>query len=171
MLKLDFPYAGSIVVRAGCNLFPSRRQRTYGFRSRRATKRLPELQIAISTEGGPMAANPIPLPELSLETVRNQDEILVRCTGRITSSTSASLQTTVRALIPQTRRLVLDLTDVTYLDSSGLGALVGIYVSARRQECELKLINLNDRLKQLFRISQIAKIFEGHEDMLGMTPD
>lgn len=118
-----------------------------------------------------MAANPIPLPELSLETVRSPEEILVRCTGRITSSTSATLQSSVRALIPQTRRLVLDLTDVKYLDSSGLGALVGIYVSARRQNCELKLINLNERLKQLFRITQMAKVFEGHEEMLGMTPD
>ncbi len=118
-----------------------------------------------------MAANPITLPQLSLETVRSPEEILVRCTGKITSATTATLQTTVRTLIPQTQRLVLDLTDVTYLDSSGLGALVGIYVSARRQECELKLVNLNARLKQLFRLSHLAKIFEGHEDMLGMTPD
>lgn len=118
-----------------------------------------------------MAANPIPLPDLSLETVRSPEETLVRCTGRVTSSTSATLTTTVRALIPQTQRLVLDLTDVTYLDSSGLGALVGIYVSARRQECELKLINLNERLKQLLRITHLAKVFEGHEEMLGMTPD
>jgi anti-sigma B factor antagonist len=118
-----------------------------------------------------MAANPIPIPELGLETVRSPEETLVRCVGRITSSTSATLQSAVRPLIPQSRRLVLDLTDVTYLDSSGLGALVSIYVSARRQECELKLINLNERLKQLFRITQMAKIFEGHQDMLGMTPD
>jgi anti-sigma B factor antagonist len=118
-----------------------------------------------------MAANPIPPPELSLETVRSPEETLVRCTGRITSSTSAMLQTAIRALIPQTKRLVLDLTDVTHLDSSGLGALVSIYVSARRQECELKLIHLNERLKQLFRITHLAKIFAGHEDMLGMTPD
>lgn len=118
-----------------------------------------------------MAANVIPLPELSLETVRSPEEIVVRCTGRITSATTAKLQTTVRPLIPQTQRLVLDLTDVTYLDSSGLGTLVGIYVSCRRQECELKLVNLNARLKQLFRLTHLAKIFEGHEDMLGMTPD
>jgi anti-sigma B factor antagonist len=118
-----------------------------------------------------MAANPILLPDLSLETVRSPEGILVRCTGKITSATTSKLQSTVRELIPQTHRLVLDLSDVNYLDSSGLGALVGIYVSARRQECELKLVNLSDRLKQLFRISHLAKIFEGHEDMLGMTPD
>jgi anti-anti-sigma factor len=57
------------------------------------------------------------------------------------------------------------------MDSSGLGAIVGIYLSARRQECELKLINLNQRPKELFRLTNLAKIFEGHEDMLGMTPD
>jgi anti-anti-sigma factor len=57
------------------------------------------------------------------------------------------------------------------MDSSGLGAIVGIYLSARRQECELTLINLNQRPKELFRLTNLAKIFEGHEDMLGMTPD
>ena len=118
-----------------------------------------------------MAANPIPISELMLETIKGPGEILVRCTGRITSATSSTLQTTVRQLIPETERLVLDLTDVSYLDSSGLGALVGLYISAKRQHCELKLINLNQRLKQLFRLTNMAKVFEGHEDMLGMTPD
>ena len=59
-----------------------------------------------------MAANPIPLPELNLETIRTPEETTVRCTGRITSGTTALLQTTVRSLIPETRCVVLDLTDV-----------------------------------------------------------
>jgi hypothetical protein len=50
-------------------------------------------------------------------------------------------------------------------------AVVSIYLSARRQKRELKLIHLNQRLKDVFRIAKLAKIFEGHEDMLGMTPD
>ncbi len=118
-----------------------------------------------------MAATPIPIPELQLETTRTPDETLVRCIGRITSTTSPMLQTAVRNLIPETKLVVLDLTDVSYMDSSGLGAIVGVYLSARRQQRELKLINLNQRLKELFRITNMAKIFEGHEDMLGMTPD
>jgi anti-anti-sigma factor len=116
-----------------------------------------------------MAANPV--PELNLETIKTPAETLVRCTGRITSTTSGMFQTTVRALIPETDRLVLDLTDVKHLDSSGLGALVGLYLSAKRQHCELKLIHLNQRLKELFRITKLASVFEGHEEMLGMTPD
>jgi anti-sigma B factor antagonist len=118
-----------------------------------------------------MAADPIPLPELQMETLKTPEEIQVRCSGKITSTTSGSLQTTVRNLLPETNRIVIDLTNVSYMDSSGLGAIVGIYLSAKRQQKELKLIHLNQRLKELFRITNLAKIFEGHEDMLGMTPD
>jgi len=94
-----------------------------------------------------MAANPIPIPELNLETVKAPGETIVRCTGKITSSTTAGLQTTVRGLMPETKCVVLDLTDVSYMDSSGLGAIVGLYLSAKRQDCRLKLINLNQRLR------------------------
>jgi anti-sigma B factor antagonist len=118
-----------------------------------------------------MAATQIPISELTLETVKTPEEILVRLTGRITSTSSPTLQTTIRGLIPGTNRIVLDLTDVSYLDSSGLGALVSVYLSAKRQNCELKLVNLNQRLKELFSLTRLFKIFEGHEDMLGVTPD
>jgi anti-sigma B factor antagonist len=118
-----------------------------------------------------MAANPIPIQELKLETLRTPEETIVRCSGRITSATSGTLQTTVRGLIPEAKRVVLDLTDVSYMDSSGLGAIVAIYLSAKRQHCDLKLINLNQRLRELFRITQLAKVFEGHEEFLGWTPD
>ncbi|MGA8619885.1 MAG: STAS domain-containing protein [Candidatus Sulfotelmatobacter sp.] len=118
-----------------------------------------------------MAANPVPISELNLETVKTPDETIVHCTGKITSSTTAELQTTVRALIPETKCVVLDLTDVSYMDSSGLGAIVGLYLSAKRQGRLLKLINLNKRLQELFRLTQLASVFKGHEDFLGFTPD
>ena len=118
-----------------------------------------------------MAVAPIPIPELQIETVKTPEETLVRCSGRITSTSVGTLQTTIRSLMPDAKRIVLDLTDVSYLDSSGLGALVSVYLSAKRQHCELKLINLNQRLKELFRLTKVAAIFEGHEEYLGMTPD
>ncbi len=118
-----------------------------------------------------MAANPISISELQIETVKSPEETLVRCSGRINSATAPDLQSAVRSMIPHTKRVVLDLTDVSYMDSSGLGAIVGIYLTARRQECQLKLINLNQRVKELFRLTKLAAVFEGHEDMLGMTPD
>ena len=83
-----------------------------------------------------MTANPS--PELKLETIRTPEEITVRCAGRITSATTGLLQTTVRNLLPETKSLVLDLTDVNHMDSSGLGAVVGLYVSARRRACRVE---------------------------------
>ena len=112
-----------------------------------------------------MAAVSIPTSELKLEIVKAPEGILVRCNGKITSTSSSMLRTEVRGLIPGAKRIVLDLTDVTYLDSSGLGALVSLYVSARGQNCELKLIHLNQRLQQLFRLTKLASIFEGRDDL------
>ena len=118
-----------------------------------------------------MAANSTPIAGLRLETTKAPDEATICCTGRINSETSGELQRAVRSLVPENKSIILDLTDVNHMDSSGLGAIVGLYVSAKRQGCRLKLINLNQRLKELFRISKLATIFEGHEDMLGYTPD
>jgi anti-anti-sigma factor len=118
-----------------------------------------------------MAANPVPLPDLNLEIINTPEETIVRCTGKITSNTCSILQTTVRSLIPHTKTVVLDLTDVKQLDSSGLGAIVGLYLSAKRQRCSLRLIHLNQRLQELFRITKLTSMLEGHEDFLGFTPD
>ena len=119
-----------------------------------------------------MAANPaIPTPDLKLETQKTPTENIVRCTGRIVSSTSEELQNVVRGLIPDQKRIVLDLTGASYVDSSGLGSLVGLYVSCRRGGAPLKLVNLTPRLKDLFTMTNLAPIFEGHDDLLGHTPD
>ena len=111
-----------------------------------------------------MAAVPIPT-ELKLEIVKAPEGILVRCTGKVTSTTSDLLRTEVRGLIPGAKRIVLDLADVTNMDSSGLGALVSLYVSAKGQNCEFKVIHLNQRLQELFRLTKLASVFEGRDDL------
>lgn len=126
-----------------------------------------------------MAANPvIPSAELRLEPERKASEIIVRATGRITSSTSATLETTLRDLVSESKRVVLDLTRVDYIDSSGLGALVSVYMHARRANCDLEIANPKQRLKDLFSRSGLAKVFtavqdagEKHDELFGVTPD
>jgi anti-anti-sigma factor len=119
-----------------------------------------------------MAANPaVPAPDLSFQTERTPTETIVRCSGRIVSATTQSLKAAVRPFFQDSKLVVLDLTGVNYIDSSGLGAIVGLYVSARTAGCKLKLINLNQRIKELFSMTRLAPLFEGHEDMLGLTPD
>jgi len=111
-----------------------------------------------------MTASSTPIAELELTTEKTAAETSVRCTGRITSATSELLVSSVRGLLPETRVIVLDLTDVSYMDSSGLSALVGLYLSARKAACRLRLINLNQRLKELFSISRLAQVFSAAEE-------
>lgn len=119
-----------------------------------------------------MAANPvIRPPELKLESEKSDSEITVRAVGRVTSATSSSLEKTLRNLIPQTKKVVLDLTGVEYIDSAGLGALVSIYMHARGANCELEIANPKQRIRDLFSRSRLGSVFEGHDDLLGMTPD
>jgi anti-anti-sigma factor len=56
--------------------------------------------------------------------------------------------------------IVLDLTDVSYVDSSGLGTLVGLKVSAVKEGyCKLELVNLSSRVKELLRLSNLTQLF------------
>jgi len=111
-----------------------------------------------------MTTNPIPISELSLTTDRTPTETIVRRAGRITSDTSQSLKTTVKSLLSDSKTVVLDLTNVSYMDSSGLGAIVGLYVSAKAANCQLKLINLNQRLKELFSITRLGQVWAEGRD-------
>lgn len=125
-----------------------------------------------------MAANPIPRSdELRLEPEKKASETFVRATGRITSSTSATFENTLRDLVSNDKRVVLDLTNVDYIDSSGLGSLVAVYMHATRTNCELELANPRTRVKDLFSRSGLASFFskvqeagERHDELFGQTP-
>jgi anti-sigma B factor antagonist len=110
-----------------------------------------------------MAANPFIRPtELRLEPERRESETTVRATGRITSATSLTLENTLRDLISDNKRVILDLTNVDYIDSSGLGALVAVYMHATRANCELEIANPKARIKDLFGRSGLGSVFKGH---------
>jgi anti-sigma B factor antagonist len=110
-----------------------------------------------------MAAHPVPRPdELRLEPEKTTSETIVRATGRITSATSATLENTLRDLVSANKRVVLDLTNVDYIDSSGLGALVAVYMHATRANCELEIANPKSRIKDLFSRSGLGSVFKGH---------
>ena len=126
-----------------------------------------------------MAANPIPRPvELRLEPEKRESDTFVRATGRITSSTAATFENTLRDLVSNNKRIVLDLTGVDYIDSSGLGSLVAVYMHASRTKCELELANAKTRIRDLFSRSGLASVFskvqeagEHHDELFGMTPN
>jgi len=59
------------------------------------------------------------------------------------------------------KRVVLDVTNVDYIDSAGLGALVSVYMHARRTKCALEIANPKQRIRDLFNRSGLASVFEG----------
>ena len=76
------------------------------------------------------------------------------------SENSGQIKELVKPLIPLGGRIVLDLTDLGYLDSSGLGTLVGLKVSALKEGyCKLELVNLSPRVKELLRLSNLTQLF------------
>jgi anti-anti-sigma factor len=107
-----------------------------------------------------MAQPPLANPELKLETVTTSEETFIRCIGKLTYTNCEVLRSTVNGLLPETKRLVLDLKDMKYLDSYGLGVLVGIYLSAKRQDCRLRLINVDQQAKNVLQITNLTYLIE-----------
>jgi anti-anti-sigma factor len=84
----------------------------------------------------------------------------IHCHGRLVNQTAGQLKELVKPLIPQGGRIVLDFADLEYVDSSGLGALVGLKVSALHQGLvKLELANLSPRLKDLLKLTNLTQIF------------
>jgi len=109
-----------------------------------------------------MSPDPAPAPEqgLKLHTYPWENAIVVKCSGRLTTEHSGALKEHVRKVIPTTKRVILDLKDVHKMDSSGLGAIVSLYVSARKGNCELLLVNYNQSVKDLLGITNLLSVFE-----------
>jgi len=104
-----------------------------------------------------MARNPFPVTQLDIAIDRTPTEIVVHCTGKINSDTIQQLKAAVKPVLPESPTVLLDLTNVTYLDSSGLGAIVGLYFSAKALKGRLT-INLNERLKESFSITRLGQL-------------
>ena len=84
----------------------------------------------------------------------------IRCSGKLVTTSTGVLQSEVRGLLPGAKRIVLDLTDLGYMDSSGLGAIIGLYVSSKTAGGRLEVINLTTRVRQLFSITNVLSLFE-----------
>jgi anti-anti-sigma factor len=102
--------------------------------------------------------------ELKLEIHRTDEETVVVCAGKINSNTHGLLHRAVKPLISGTKRIVLDLRNVSHVDSRGIGELVRLWISTKRENCELRVIHLSERIQELLRVSNLAKIFEGDQE-------
>jgi anti-sigma B factor antagonist len=98
-------------------------------------------------------------PLFSLDVERTERAIVVRCHGKLISGVTGTLHAKVSQLIPGAKLIVLDLGDLTYMDSMGLGVLVRLYVSAKAAGCELQLMHLGKRVRELLSITNLLSVF------------
>jgi anti-sigma B factor antagonist len=96
---------------------------------------------------------------LTFEIERDGDTVVVKCHGRLVFGTSDEFYLAVKPLLPQTKTIVVDLAELTYVDSMGLGTLVRLYVSSRQEGCEFKLLHLGKQLRNLLKMTNLLSVF------------
>jgi len=90
------------------------------------------------------------------------DVAIVDLSGRITlGDGSGIVRETVKDLLKKGRKnLLLNLGDVSYIDSSGLGELVSAYATGASQGAQIKLLNVQNRVQDLIQITKLYAVFE-----------
>lgn len=96
---------------------------------------------------------------LSVDIERDGSSAIVKCGGKLVAGVNDFLYTEVSRLIPDTKRIVLDLSQLAYMDSMGLGTIIRLYVSARSAGCELELIHIGKRVRELLGVTNLLSVF------------
>lgn len=101
-----------------------------------------------------------------LSTRQVGDVAVIDVSGRITlGEGSSNLREGIRELLAKgQRKILLNLGDVSYIDSSGIGELVSGYTSVANQGGQLKLLNLTKRVKDLLQITKLYTVFDVYDD-------
>jgi anti-sigma B factor antagonist len=103
--------------------------------------------------------------QLRMSTRSVEGVVVVDCSGRLVfGEESASLRELVRQMLAQSPKVVMNLRDVNYIDSGGLGTLVSLYTTARNAGGAVKLARLNQRVGDLLQLTKLLTIFEVFED-------
>jgi anti-sigma B factor antagonist len=97
------------------------------------------------------------------------DVSVVDVAGRITlGEGSSALRDLLRDMVGKgEKKILLNLGDVSYIDSSGIGELVSGFTTVTNSGGQLKLLNLNKRVKDLLQITKLYTVFDVHEDEAG----
>jgi anti-sigma B factor antagonist len=103
---------------------------------------------------------------IDFSTRQSDDITIVDLKGRITlGEGSVTVRDTVHDLLSKgQKRILLNLRDVNYIDSSGIGELVSAFTAAKKQGGELKLLNLTKKIHDLLQITKLYTVFDVKDD-------
>ena len=90
----------------------------------------------------------------------SEDCTVVECFGRLTSENVPLLKEELLEACGKKGCIVLDLREVPMMDSSGLGAVVTLHVSARTRGCRLEVVNASKQIRELFSMTNVLGLFE-----------
>lgn len=95
---------------------------------------------------------------LNFTVERDEDAVVVRCHGKLVAGVNEMLYATVRPMIPDSKKIVLDLSGLTHMDSMGLGTVVRLYVSAKSAGCDLVLVNFGEKIRKLLSTTHLLSV-------------
>ncbi len=103
---------------------------------------------------------------MTIDMRKVKDVTVLDIHGKITiGEGSAEIRNTVRDLLQAgQKKILLNLGDVSYVDSSGIGELVSSYTTVTNQGGQLKLLNLTKKLRELLAITKLLTVFESYDD-------
>ena len=103
---------------------------------------------------------------LTVKTRKVDNAIVVDMSGRLTIGEPVLLlRETVRVLVNDgARNFILNLGDVSYIDSSGLGELVSLFTTVRNKQGDVKLLNLTAKAKDLLQMTKLLTVFDVYEE-------
>ena len=102
--------------------------------------------------------------QLKLNTRTENGITIIDCNGRIVfGEESALLRDTVKKLIGENSQIILNLADISYIDSGGLGTLVALYTTAHNAGGSVKLANLTQRVGDLLQVTKLVTIFDVYD--------
>jgi anti-sigma B factor antagonist len=103
---------------------------------------------------------------LIVKTRKVDNAVVVDMSGRLTIGEPVLLvRETIRVLVNDgTRNFVLNLGDVSYIDSSGLGELVSLFTTVRNKQGDVKLLNLTAKAKDLLQMTKLLTVFDVYDD-------
>lgn len=81
------------------------------------------------------------------------------CRGRITMETASQFRSEIETLAPKHKFLEADLGGIHFVDSEGLGSILGTYILALSHGCDLILVNVNSGVKDLLDITRLEAVF------------
>jgi len=101
---------------------------------------------------------------LKIQTKTTEGITVVTCVGRIVfGEESSGLRADLKRILATSKTVVLNLSEVSYIDSGGLGMLVGVYSSARAAGADIKLCGLGHRVRDVLQITKLATVFEVYD--------